>query len=335
MIFIKTLMIISTSNMENNPLVSVIIVNYNGKTYLEKCLESLMKINYKNYEIILVDNNSTDTSIEFVKNTYPSITIIKLNDNYGFAEPNNIGAKNAKGDYLLFLNNDTEVNPDFIEEMVKVLKQDPKIAICQSLLLKPNGEVDSSGDFIDTMGRAYSSKNKVNEVKKILSARGASMMARKDLFWELGGFDKIFFASFEDVDLGWRAWIWGYKIVLVPNSIVYHKGGQTVKKQLSDVRFHGVKNSIVIRLTNFETTFATSSVFKTFGFFLLRRTFGISVVNDHEEIFPLPSIKTVFRGTMWVMKNLGYVLAKRKKVNSKRIRSTKDLLNLGLITKTE
>jgi len=326
-------MIISTSNMENNPLVSVIIVNYNGKTYLEKCLESLMKINYNNYEIILVDNNSTDTSIEFVKNTYPSITIIKLNDNYGFAEPNNIGAKNAKGDYLLFLNNDTEVDPDFIDELVNVLKKDPKIAICQSLLLKPNGAVDSSGDFIDTLGRAYSSKNKVNEVKKILSARGASMMVRKDSFWDLGGFDKKFFASFEDVDLGWRAWIWGYKIVLVPNSIVYHKGGQTVKKQLSDVRFHGVKNSLVIRLTNFETSLATSSVFKTFGFFLLRRIFGISMVNDHEEIFPLPSIKTVFRGTIWVIKNLGYVLAKRKKVNYRRKRSSKDLVNLGLITK--
>jgi len=319
--------------MEKVPLVSVIIVNYNGKSYLEECLASLMKIDYKNYEIILVDNNSTDTSVEYVKNTYPAITIIKLNNNYGFAEPNNIGAKNAKGEFLLFLNNDTEVNPDFIDELVNVLKKDPKIAICQSLLLKPNGEVDSSGDFIDTLGRAYSSKNKVNEVKKILSARGASMMVRKDSFWDLGGFDKKFFASFEDVDLGWRAWIWGYKIVVVPNSIVYHKGGQTVKKQLSNVRFHGVKNSLVIRLTNFETSFATSSIFKTFGFFLLKRTFGISVGNDHEEIFPLPSIKTVFRGTMWVIKNLGYVMAKRKKVNYRRKRSSMDLLNLGLITK--
>jgi len=335
MIFIKTLMIISTSNMENNPLVSVIIVNYNGKTYLEKCLESLMKINYKNYEIILVDNNSTDTSIEFVKNTYPSITIIKLNDNYGFAEPNNIGAKNAKGDYLLFLNNDTEVNADFIGEMIKVLKQDPKIAICQSLLLKPNGDVDSSGDFIDTLGRAYGSKNKVNEVKKILSARGASMMVRKDSFWDLGGFDKKFFASFEDVDLGWRAWIWGYKIVLVPNSIVYHKGGQTVKQYFSEVRFHGVKNSLIIRLTNFETGLATSSIFKTLGAILFRKSFGISLVEDHEEIFPLPSVKIILRGVMWVVKNFGYVLAKRKNVNSRRKRTSKDLMNLGLITQVK
>ncbi len=319
--------------MEKTPLVSIIIVNYNGKTHLEECLSSLEKIDYKNYEIILVDNNSTDTSVEYVKNTYPSITIIKLNRNYGFAEPNNIGAKNAKGDYLLFLNNDTTVNPNFISEMVNVLEQDPQIAICQSLLLKPNGEVDSSGDFVDTLGRAYSSKNKENEVKKILSARGASMMVRKDSFWDLGGFDKRFFASFEDVDLGWRAWIWGYKIVLVPNSIVYHKGGQTVKQHLSEVRFNGVKNSLIIRLTNFETGLATTSIFKTLGVILFRKSFGISLVEDHEEIFPLPSVKIILRGVMWVAKNFGYVLAKRKNVNSRRKRTTKDLLNLGLITK--
>ena len=319
--------------MEKIPLVSIIIVNYNGKTHLEECLSSLEKIDYKNYEIILVDNNSTDTSVEYVKNTYPSITIIKLNRNYGFAEPNNIGAKNAKGDYLLFLNNDTTVNPNFISEMVNVLEQDPQIAICQSLLLKPNGEVDSSGDFVDTLGRAYSSKNKENEVKKILSARGASMMVRKDSFWDLGGFDKRFFASFEDVDLGWRAWIWGYKIVLVPNSIVYHKGGQTVKQHLSEIRFHGVKNSLIIRLTNFETGLATTSIFKTLGVILFRKSFGLSLVEDHEEIFPLPSVKIILRGVMWVAKNFGYVLAKRKNVNSRRKRTTKDLLNLGLITK--
>jgi len=152
----------------SNPLVSIIIVNYNGKNHLEKCLKSITKINYPNYEIILVDNNSTDDSIEFVKNTYPSIIIIKLEKNYGFAEPNNIGAKIAKGDLFLFLNNDTEVDPNFINEMVNVLQKDSEIAICQSLLLKPNGQVDSSGDFIDTLGRTFSLKDKANEVKKFL-----------------------------------------------------------------------------------------------------------------------------------------------------------------------
>jgi len=318
--------------MEKVPLVSIIIVNYNGKLFLEECLVSLMKIDYKNYEIILVDNNSSDTSVEYVKNKYPEITIIKLNDNYGFAEPNNIGAKNAKGDLFLFLNNDTKVDPKFVGEMVKVLQQDSQIAICQSLLLKTNGEVDSCGDFIDTLGRAYSSKDKVSEVKKILSARGASMMIRKESFWDLGGFDKKFFASYEDVDLGWRAWIWGYKIVLVPNSVVYHKGGETVKQNLDAVRFHGVKNSLVFRLANFETALAIISIIKTFLLVIFRKIFGFSLIESREEIFPLPSVRIILRGTMWVLKNIGYVLDKRKKVNERRKRTTKDLLNLGVIT---
>jgi len=332
MIFIKTRYdLFLNNNMEKVPLVSIIIVNLNGKIHLEKCLASLMKINYKNYEIILVDNNSTDTSVEYVKNTYPAITIIKLNDNYGFAEPNNIGAKNAKGDLFLFLNNDTEVEPNFIGEMVKVLQQDSKISICQSLLLKPNGEVDSCGDFIDTIGRAYSSKDKVKEVRKILSARGASMMIRKESFWDLGGFDKKFFASFEDVDLGWRAWIWGYQIVLVPNSVVYHKVGETVKQNLPAIRFHGVKNSLVFRLANFEIDLAIINISKSFGLVLFRKIFGFPLIKSHEEIFPIPSLITFLRGTMWVLKNIGYVLDKRKKVNERRKRSTKDLLNFGVI----
>jgi len=122
--------------MDNDTLVSIIIVNYNGRHHLEECLKSLMQVTYKKFEVILVDNNSTDGSIEFVKNNHPSIKIKKLDKNYGFAEPNNIGAKIAKGELLLFLNNDTVADPNFIQEMISVLNQDSKIAICQSLLLK-------------------------------------------------------------------------------------------------------------------------------------------------------------------------------------------------------
>jgi len=165
--------------MENN-LVSIIIINYNGKLHLEKCLKSLMQVDYKNYEIILVDNNSSDDSINFVKKFYPSVGIIQLEKNYGFAEPNNIGAKRATGEFLLFLNNDTIVKSNFISELVNVINTDSKIVICQSFLLKPNEEIDSSGDFVDTLGRAYSSRKKVSEVREILCARGAAMLIRKE-----------------------------------------------------------------------------------------------------------------------------------------------------------
>ena len=122
--------------------VSIIIINYNGKNLLETCLESLFKIDYTNFEVILVDNNSTDNSIEFITKNYPSIIIIKLDSNQGFAEPNNIASKIAKGKYLLFLNNDTIVTPKFISKMVEAMENDTKIGICQSMLLKFNGIID-------------------------------------------------------------------------------------------------------------------------------------------------------------------------------------------------
>ena len=119
---------------KEEPLVSVIIVNLNGRKYLENCLRSLMNITYHRIEILLIDNNSDDDSIEFVKKNYPSIIILKLDKNYGFAYPNNLAVRNTKGEFVLFLNNDTTVHPESITELVKVMTKDPQIGICQSLL---------------------------------------------------------------------------------------------------------------------------------------------------------------------------------------------------------
>lgn len=320
--------------MEDLPLVSIIIVNYNGKSHLEKCLSSLTKSSYQQFEIILVDNNSTDSSVEFVQKNYPFVDVIKLEKNYGFADPNNIGAQKAKGEFLLFLNNDTVVTPDFITELVNVAKEDdPSIGIFQSLLLKPDEGIDSSGDFMDIYGRAYSSREKVSKVRPILSARGASMMARKKVFLDLGGFDKNYFATFEDVDIGLRAWIWGYRVVLVPKSIVYHMGGQTIQKINSLIGFHGVKNTLIVRLVNFEISFVIRSIVVMFFVIVAKKLFGISLIKDPESGSPLPSFRIIFSGISWILKNLCYVKTRRKMVQSRRVRSTKELVKMGLITR--
>jgi GT2 family glycosyltransferase len=319
--------------MEELPLVSIIIVNYNGKSHLEKCLSSLTKSRYQRFEVILVDNNSTDSSVEFVQKNYSFVDIIKLDKNYGFAEPNNIGAKNAKGELLLFLNNDTITTPDSIMELVNVAKEDPDISIFQSLLLKPDGSVDSSGDFMDLYGRAYSSRERVEAIRPILSARGASMMARKKVFWDLGGFDKNYFVSFEDVDMGLRAWICGFKVVLVPKSIVYHLGGTTIQKLNSLISFHGVKNTLILRLTNFEITFAIKSISVLFFVIIMKKLFNISVIKDPEKSSSLPSFKIIFSGLIWTLKNLKYIFKKRQVIKLKRVRSTKDLIEMKLIRK--
>ena len=325
------------------PKISVIIVNYNGKKLLEKCLESLFKINYNNFEVILVDNNSTDESIEFVIKNHPNVIVVKLDSNKGFAEPNNIGAKIAKGEYLLFLNNDTVTTTNFISEMVKVLEKDEKIAICQILLSKPDGNIDSSGDFIDKMGIVYNSKTKTDEIKEISSARGASMLIRKKIFDKLGGFDEKFFFSFEDVDLGWRSWILGYKVVIVPNSIVYHSAGKTSSNFKPEVAFHGLKNQLSMKITNFEPRFAFSSLL---SFFFVYGSREIKIWFDYkikgytnmtstkyeDKTAENPSIKIVIKSISWIFKNIRYLHRKHHQVNDNRIMSTANLQKIKIIS---
>jgi len=130
------------------------------------------------------------------------------------------------------------------------------------------------------------------------------------------------------VDLGWRAWLSGYKVAVVPNSIVYHTGSKTVEKMDSLIKFHGIKNTLILILTNFETSFALRSFFSFFGYmFRNKRSMEID-----QQLFEPPTIKTVIHTVCWVTKNLGYILEKRSKVKSIRKRTTNELIKLGLIT---
>ena len=325
------------------PLVSVIIVNYNGKSYLKKCLESIKKIDYDNLEIIVVDNNSTDGTIEFLVQNYPSIITLKLDQNYGFAKPNNMAAKIAKGEFLLFLNNDTEVTPNFLTELTQVLVRNDQIGICQSLLLKPNGEMDSSGDFIDKIGIVYNSKEKINAIREISSARAASMIIRKNIFEELHGFDEKFFVSFEDVDLGWRSWIKGYQVVINPKSVVYHYGGKTHNSIKNEIAFHGLKNQLAMKITNFEPKYRINSLLKFFFVFGLRE---LKILLDYKftgkttmtstkyesKIAAKPSIKVIIKALFWIISNQKYLSKKSKEISASRKVSTKELEQMNVLS---
>ena len=324
------------------PKVSIIIVNYNGKELLQKCLDSLLNVRYDNFEIILVDNNSTDGTVEFITKNYPSLIIIKLDSNKGFAEPNNVAAKISKGKYLLFLNNDTVVTPNFISEMVKVMETDKKIAVCQSLLLKPDGSVDSSGDFIDHLGVVYNSKTKIDEIREVSSARGASMLVRSDIFEKLDGFDQKFFITFEDVDLCWRSWILGYRVLIIPTSIVYHEGGITIKKIKSEIAFHGFKNQLAMKITNFEPILAMRNMMLFFGIYGIRElkiwldytisgSTKLSSTEYEDNIAPKPSFKVITKSIFWILSNYGYLLKKQRTINKNRVYSTTILKKMNII----
>jgi len=314
------------------PLVTIIIVNYSEKDLLSDCIESVEKTSYDNFEIIVVDNNSKDNSVEFLNKEYPNIKVLELDRNNGFAIPNNLAAQTAKGKYLVFLNNDTVVKPNWLIELVSVLEKENEIKIAQSLLLKPDGLVDSSGDFIDHLGRAYSKHDIPKENRHILSPRAACMIISKEFFLDLGGFDESYFATFEDVELGWKCWLFGYKVILVPNSIVIHKGGKTIKKLNEEISFHGVKNSISLRITHFDLQDSIRTLFSMFFILFFKKIFKISLVNEIDQRLNIPNIYTITRAIFWVLKNMNKISNKRKIIRSRRKTNNQELKNLGLIT---
>jgi GT2 family glycosyltransferase len=327
-------------------LVSVIIANYNGKKYLDKCLDSLKNTEYSNFEILVIDNNSIDGSVNLVKQNYPYVKLIELKENLGFAVSNNLAATQARGGFYVFLNNDTIVTNTWLSELVSSLMdgKDDRVAIAQSFLLRPDGQVDSSGDFINRFGRSYSSvlKNPSNN-REILSARAACMIVTKEVFWELGGFEEDFFASFEDVHLGWKAWIAGYKVVLASNSIVYHFAGQTVKRLKSTINFHSMKNQTCVILLNFEFPLGIKHLLLLFASYLpvinLRRKDQEAIFKDDKhdtgirEVYSNPILlKDVFKTFFWICRHALTLYRKYKSINRMRVRSTCDLVKIGLIT---
>jgi GT2 family glycosyltransferase len=337
------------------PLVSVIIVNYNGEVYLDKCLDSLRATTYPNFEVLVIDNNSTDQSSDLVKRNYPYVKLIKLKTNQGFAVANNLAAKEAKGDFYIFLNNDTVVTKTWLSELVNAIieSEDKEVAIAQSFLLRQNGEIDSSGDFIDRFGRAYSSKLKnPPDRRQIMSARAASMIVKKQVFWELGGFEEMFFASFEDVHLGWKAWIAGYKVILASNSIVYHFTGQTVKRLKNRMNFHSMKNQACIILLNFEFPLCIKNLMSLIPLYKpsikstkqaqdrqgasdkqARRGEDQDLNTITPEIYSNPVLlKDVLKTLLWMSSHCLMLYKRYRQINRMRVRSTDCLNKMGLIT---
>lgn len=248
---------------ERNPLVSIIIVNWNGRQYLSDCFSSLKKQDYPNTEVLFVDNASSDDSVEFIRTHYPRTKIIENSENLGFAGANNVGFHQAQGEYVLFLNNDTRVTKSFVTELVRVVESSPKIAGAQGkmLLMDQPELLDSVGAYLTRTGFLYhyglakKDSAKYGKSIPIHTAKGACMLFRRrvlqDVLVECELFDPDFFAYFEESDLCHRVWLAGYQIVFAPKSVIYHKMGGTSKGMNSAfIQFHSFKNRINAYLKN-------------------------------------------------------------------------------------
>ena len=326
------------------PLVSVVIINHNGIAFVEDCLKSVLSNNYPSFEVIFVDNNSTDGSLEFVKQNFSQDHRLKTIENkasLGPAVGRNKGIAIAKGKYVAFLDNDTEADPAWLSELVKVFESDPEIGAAQIKLLKtePRDTFDYAGDYLTPLGflseRARGAKDigQFDYVCDIFSAKSAAMAIRKDVLDKIGGFDEDFYMYLEETDICWRVWLSGYRVVFSPKSIVYHAYG--TKKKLQSryypnytVRYYGCRNYITTLLKNLGTINLIKILpLQILSFFVLAFMFLLKL--------KFKDFILVLKAIGWNFFNLGLILKKRR-FNQTVIRKISDdhLMHKIMIEKT-
>lgn len=215
-----------------NPLISVVIPNWNGKKFLAGCLDSLKTQTYEPIEVVIVDNGSKDGSVEYLQENYPEVKLVTFPVNTGFSPAVNAGIKASTGEMVALLNNDTVVDPNWMSELIKAMKEHPEAgsAGCKMLAYDDHTLLDGAGDgyrrggLPGRIGHKERDTGRFNRKRYLLGACGGAALYRRELFDAIGLFDEDYFAYLEDVDLGLRAQAAGFKCIYVPTSIVYHLG---------------------------------------------------------------------------------------------------------------
>ena len=248
-----------------NNEVAVVILNWNGKKFLEQFLPGVVENSKGQAEVIIADNASTDDSVSFLKTNFPNIRIIQNRINGGFARGYNDALAQVDAKYFVLLNSDIEVTPNWIQPVINLMERDKQIAACQPKLMSfYNREkfeyAGAAGGFIDKYGYPFcrgrlfqtteGDGGQYDDETEIFWATGACLFVRSDIYKEIGGLDERFFAHMEEIDFCWRAKNQGYKIMYCPDSTVYHVGGGTLPKKSWKKTYLNMRNNNIMLFKN-------------------------------------------------------------------------------------
>jgi GT2 family glycosyltransferase len=238
------------------PEVSVIVLNYNGAKYVEGCLRTLLGNQYGNFEVLFVDNDSPDKSVEVAKRLYgrhPQVKIIQNPANLGFSMGNNVGFKKSKAKYVIVLNNDTQVPPDFISTLVDLAETDEKIGSVGCKILQPDKTVQYGPVFMNYGFVTHCNKRQTYDKPSVALANcGCATLFRKSLLDKIGGFDVYLWTDWEDHDLGFRINSAGYRCVYTPKTVVQHLGGGNYLGMSEERRIRILRNRLLCYYKNYE-----------------------------------------------------------------------------------
>lgn len=311
-------------NMQSKkPLVSVIILNYNAGKLLEQCVGSVLKSSHTNLEIIVVDNASHDDSHKHCKEKFPSIQLIENKENLGYCAGNNVGIKQASGDYLAILNPDTIVEPNWADELLdKFSSKGEGLYQPKLLAADDHSRINTSGNMIHIFGFGYSKdkgmidNNQDTSIKQIGYASGACLFTSKKIFDLIGLFDPFLFAYHDDLDLGWRAAQLGIKSYCVPSSIVYH--AESFSFKWGPMKYYLLERN---RWYCLLTHYSRSTLYKLLP--------GILVVEIAIFVFYLSKgiIKQKIRGYSDIIKNHKLIEKRYRELESIKKKSDKELIS--------
>ena len=238
--------------------VTIIIPNYNGKHFMAPCLASLENQSCKSFEILVVDNASTDGSLEYMRENHPSVRCIALDRNYGFSRAVNVGIQASHTPYVILLNNDTTVDPDYVQEMLRAIRTSKRIFSVSSKMIQMYHRdlIDSAGDLYTLLGwgvcrGAGRPVSNYTEADEIFTACAGAAIYRRSAFEKIGYFDESHFAYLEDIDIGYRARIFGYQNRYCPTALVYHVGSGTSGSKYNAFKVKlSARNSIYVNYKN-------------------------------------------------------------------------------------
>ena len=309
--------------------IAIVILNWNGIKWLDKFLPSIVK--YSNTTpIYIIDNNSNDDSVKFIRTNYPLINIVKNKDNFGYAKGYNIGLENIKFEYYILINSDVEVTDNWINPIIELMDKNTDVSACQPKILSYIDKryfeyAGASGGFIDFLGYPYCrgrifdsievDKGQYNDIKEIFWATGACLFIRAKHFNEVGGFDGDFFAHQEEIDLCWRLKNKGYKIMINPNSVVYHYGGGTLDSGSPKKTYLNFRNNLYM-------------LFKNLHFLHLIYIISIRLILDGFAAFSflnkrsgLSHMLSIFKAHVVFYVNIPKLIFKRLKISQKKLNS--------------
>jgi len=308
--------------MSENPLVSVIVLNYNAGELLLNCIESIKKSAYKNLEIIVVDNISTDKSQRICKEKYPDIKLIQNDENFGYCEGNNIGIREAKGDYIIILNPDTIVESNWIEELISAYnKFGEGLYQPKHLSLNEKTVYMSAGNMLNIFGFGYArekgnkDENQFNKIEEISYASGTCLFTSSAVLKKVGLFDPFIFLYHDDLDLGWRASQLGIKSYYVPTSLIYHAESYSLKWNAE--KFYWLERNRKYCILTHYSKQTYSKIFPT-----------LLAVDFFVWMFYLTKgfLGSKIRAELDIIKNRKAIKIKYEELESKKIVSDKELI---------